>query len=95
MSAPYASRASCSSVSSEVTVEAAGPGAGATTPDSGEGMTFSAAGGGEGGAAVFFESRDPTRSLGLNFWRMDSLWYFQNCLEASLPATRVRTIVRG
>jgi hypothetical protein len=35
-------------------------------------------------------SREPTWSFALYFLRMDSLWYFQNCFEASFPATRVR-----
>jgi hypothetical protein len=34
--------------------------------------------------------REPTCSLPLYFLSMPSLWYFQNCFEASLPATRVR-----
>jgi hypothetical protein len=87
MRAPYASSASCSSSM----VDAAGPGAGATCPGSAEGITFSfffSA----GGAATFLESSEPTCSFDLNFLRMDSLWYFQNCLEASLPATLVRTV---
>jgi hypothetical protein len=44
---------------------------------------------GAAGAATF-ESSEPTFSFWY-FFRMLSLWYFQNCLEASLPATRVRT----
>lgn len=32
-------------------------------------------------------SRLPTWSCPLYFFRMPSLWYFQNCLEASFPAT--------
>jgi hypothetical protein len=43
-----------------------------------------------GGAEAFFVSREPTWSFALYFLRMDSLWYFQNCFEASFPATRVR-----
>lgn len=45
--------------------------------------------GGVGGAA--FVSSDPTCSCFWYFLRMLSLWYFQNCFDASLPATRVRT----
>ena len=45
--------------------------------------------GGVGGA--FFESRDPTCSLDLYFFKMLSLWYFQNCLLASFPPTLCRT----
>jgi hypothetical protein len=30
----------------------------------------------------------------LYFFRIPSLWYFQNCFEASLPATRWRTVDR-
>ena len=55
---------------------------------------FSAGGGvagGVGGAADFgLESSEPTNSFLEYFLRMDSLWYFQNCLEASLPATLVK-----
>jgi len=59
---------------------------------------FSCAGGGVaggvGGAAPFaFESREPTCSFAWYFFRMLSLWYFQNCFEASLPATRWRTVL--
>lgn len=84
---PYASNASSGSASST--------GTGTTTPLSACGFTisfFSAGGlaGGVGGAAAFLVSRDPTCSFGLYFLRIPSLWYFQNCLLASLPATRVR-----
>ena len=36
-------------------------------------------------------SNDPTCKRGRYFSRMCALWYFQNCLDASLPATRWRT----
>ena len=42
------------------------------------------------GSALGLVSRLPTWSCPLYFFRMPSLWYFQNCLEASLPATRAR-----
>ena len=42
-------------------------------------------------AALGLVSREPTCSCFWYFLRMDSLWYFQNCLVASLPATLVRT----
>lgn len=73
-------------------------GTGATAPDSGCGFTVSffsdgggVAGGVGGAAACFLLSSEPTCSEPLYFFRMLSLWYFQNCLDASLPATRVRT----
>jgi len=47
-------------------------------------------GGGVGSAAGFLVSSEPTWSFPLYFLRMPSLWYFQNCWLASLPATRVR-----
>jgi hypothetical protein len=56
---------------------------------------FEAAGLGAGagaGAAAFLESKEPICSWDLYFFRIPSLWYFQNCLEASLPPTRWRTI---
>jgi hypothetical protein len=58
----------------------------------GAGAAFGAGGvaGGVGGVAAFLVLREPTWSLALYFLRMPSLWYFQNCLLASLPATRVR-----
>lgn len=34
----------------------------------------------------------PTFNLGVYFFRTCSLWYFQNCLDASLPATRFRIL---
>lgn len=49
-----------------------------------------ASGAGAAGAAAFFVSNEPTLSLAWYFLRMPSLWYFQNCLDASFPATRVR-----
>lgn len=75
---------------------AAGPGIGATVPLSADGETAATfcslgdAGGVGGPAACFLVSNEPTWSLPLYFLRMPSLWYFQNCLEASLPATRDR-----
>jgi hypothetical protein len=42
------------------------------------------------GSGLGLVSREPTWSLAWYFLRMPSLWYFQNCLEASLPATRWR-----
>lgn len=50
------------------------------------------AGGVGGAAAAFLESNEPTCNFGLNFLRIPSLWYFQNCLDASLPATLWRTV---
>ena len=89
--APYGSRASASSA-------AAGPGTGATVPDSADGTTFSffsagggVAGGVGGAAAAFLLSSEPTCNCDLYFLRMLSLWYFQNCFEASLPATLCKT----
>ena len=41
-------------------------------------------------AALGLESSEPIWSLDLYFLSTPSLWYFQNCLEASLPATRLR-----
>ena len=89
---PYGSSASASSS------DAAEPAVGAAVPDSAEGATFSSffsagggVAGGVGGAACFLESNEPTWSCPLYFFSMLSLWYFQNCFEASLPATRVRT----
>lgn len=35
-------------------------------------------------------SSEPTCSFALYLFRIPSLWYFQNCLDASFPATRVR-----
>ena len=49
------------------------------------------AGGVGGGASFFLLSKDPTSNWPLYFLSMLSLWYFQNCFEASLPATRWRT----
>lgn len=71
---------------------APGPGTGITALTSALGTTASCGGegGGVGGAAAFLLSSEPTSSLGLYFFRMPSLWYFQNCFEASFPATRVR-----
>lgn len=44
--------------------------------------------GGVGGASpLVLESSEPTWSFALYFLRMLSLWYFQNCFEASFPAT--------
>lgn len=40
-----------------------------------------------GFASTFLLSRLPTWSCPLYFFSMPSLWYFQNCLEASFPAT--------
>lgn len=95
MRSPKGSSASASSA-------ALGPGAGATVPDSACGTTFffffscgGGVAGGVGGAAAFLVSNDPTWSLPLYFLRMLSLWYFQNCFEASFPATRWRTVERG
>jgi hypothetical protein len=42
--------------------------------------------GAAGGAA--FVSNEPTCNCFWYFFKMLSLWYFQNCFEASLPATR-------
>lgn len=60
----------------------------------GAGAAFAGAGGGVaggvGGAATFLVLSDPTWSLALYFFKIPSLWYFQNCLLASFPATRVR-----
>lgn len=42
------------------------------------------------GSVLGLESREPICSEGLYFLRMPSLWYFQNCFDASLPATRVK-----
>lgn len=85
MRSPYASKASVGC--------AAGPGAGATTPGSAEGLTFSFCGVDEEacGVGAFLESSEPTWSFDLYFLRMLSLWYFQNCFEASLPPTRCKT----
>ena len=66
-------------------VEDAGTGAGA---GAGAG-----AGGGRGGAAAFFVSKEPICSFPLYFFRIPSLWYFQNCFEASFPATRCKTVI--
>lgn len=71
-------------------------------PGSACGFTFSLAsvffsigggvvGGVGGGASFFLLSKDPTSNCPLYFLSMLSLWYFQNCFEASLPATRWRT----
>lgn len=65
-------------------------------PDSACGTTFSAFwaggdGGGVGACVGALVSSDPTWSFPLYFLRIPSLWYFQNCLLASLPATLVRT----
>lgn len=38
------------------------------------------------------ESSEPTCSCFWYFLRMLSLWYFQNCFDASLPATRCSTV---
>lgn len=43
-------------------------------------------------SSFFFESREPIWSCALYFFRIPSLWYFQNCFEASFPATRCRTV---
>lgn len=71
-----------------------GPGAADKVPDSAFGLTASFCGGGVaggvGGAAAFLVFREPTWSDFWYFLRMPSLWYFQNCLEASLPPTRWR-----
>ena len=70
-------------------------------PDSACGTTFSffSDGGGvaEGVGGVTWagwglELSEPIWRSFLNFFRIDSLWYFQNCLLASLPATRWRTV---
>jgi len=42
------------------------------------------------GSALGLVSSEPIWSEDLYFLRMPSLWYFQNCFDASLPATRVR-----
>ena len=42
------------------------------------------------GSDVGLESSDPICKEGLYFLRMPSLWYFQNCFDASLPPTRVK-----
>jgi len=70
-------------------------------PDSADGTTssfFSSEGGGvaEGVGGVCWAglgllSSEPTCSCFWYFFRMDSLWYFQNCFEASFPATLWRT----
>jgi hypothetical protein len=88
MRSPYASKGSDSSIAAPV-------GCGATAPEFASGLTtsfFSAcfsgaavAGGAEGTALL---SSEPTCSCFWYFLRMLSLWYFQNCFEASLPATR-------
>ena len=70
-------------------------GAADTVPDSATGWAISFAGGvggGVGGVSCFFVSKDPTCSCPLYFLRMPSLWYFQNCFEASFPATLCSTI---
>jgi hypothetical protein len=54
------------------------------------GASFLGAGAGAGSAALGLVSSEPTSSLGLYFFRMPSLWYFQNCLDASFPPTLVR-----
>lgn len=43
------------------------------------------------GASTFLVSNEPICSWALYFFKMPSLWYFQNCFEASFPATRWRT----
>lgn len=48
--------------------------------------SFAAVAGAAGGAA--FVSNEPTCNCFWYFFKMLSLWYFQNCFEASLPATR-------
>lgn len=56
-----------------------------------EGLMVTVPGAGSGvGSTLGLVSREPTWSLLLYFFRMPSLWYFQNCLDASLPATRWR-----
>lgn len=59
------------------------------------GASFFAGGvaGGVGGAATFLVFKDPICSWPLYFFRTPSLWYFQNCFEASFPATRWRTAI--
>jgi hypothetical protein len=93
MMSPKESKGSDSSAAADV-------GWGATTPEFASGFTTSlvsflaslaAVAGGAGGAAL--ESSDPTWSCFLYLVKMESLWYFQNCLEASFPATRWRTEV--
>ena len=73
-------------------------GIGATVPDSTEGLTTSffsgGVAGGVGGASCFLLSSDPICRFPLYFLSMPSLWYFQNCFEASLPATLCKTIDR-
>ena len=68
--------------------------AGAATADDaalGLGVSFLGTATGMGSAAgLGLVSSDPTWSCFWYFLRMPSLWYFQNCLDASLPATRWR-----
>lgn len=87
---PKVSMGSASSCAAEV-------GAADTVPGSALGTAFSffgaaAAGFGAGGLAFFLESNEPICSCDLYFFRIPSLWYFQNCFDASLPATRWRTV---
>lgn len=66
-------------------------------PDSTDGFKISfsfvcGGGGGDSGgvggaAACFLLYSDPICNWPLYFLRMPSLWYFQNCLDASLPPT--------
>lgn len=66
-------------------------------PDSASGVaasSFCAGGGvvgGVGGAAAFLVSKEPTCNWPWYFLKMPALWYFQNCFDASFPATRWRT----
>ena len=86
MSEPKGSRASAGA-------DAAAAAAAGAAAFAGAGAGFGAglgAGAGAGAAAGFFESSEPTWSLGLYFFSTPSLWYFQNILEASLPPTRWR-----
>ena len=69
-----------------------GAGAGADLEPTSVSVGAGGVAGGVGGVAVcFLDSSAPTCSCGRYFLRMPSLWYFQNCFEASLPATRWRT----
>lgn len=60
--------------------------------DCGFGAGLGAGAGAGAGSAAFLVSSEPTSNWPLYFFRIPSLWYFQNCLEASLPATRWRTV---
>jgi hypothetical protein len=61
------------------------------SPLAAAGAFFSAAAG-AGETAFFFVSSEPICSFGCHFFRMLSLWYFQNCFDASLPPTLCMTV---